>query len=126
VSKVINIQDHVAIEKQKKQDEERKQQVETAKKLLLCSSCRMRCARCGVQMEPPGFCPFSSHIPFNLCPACAKEYEEYKRALDGLETQDIPWHNQEWKETWQAWIEYQKALKNYQNSHEVQELLKND
>ena len=126
MSKIINIQDNIELEKQKKLEEDQKRQVETVQKTILCSSCRLRCSRCGAHVTAPTFCPFCSDLPFNLCPTCAGEYEEYKRSLDGLATKDIPWHNQEWKEMWQAWLEYQKALKKYQQSREIRELLKKD
>lgn len=126
MSKIINIQDHIELEKQKKLEEGQKRQVEAVRKVILCSSCRLRCSRCGVQVATPTFCPFCSDLPFNLCPTCAEEYDEYKRSLDGLKSKDIPWHNQEWEEMWQRWLEYQKALKKYQQSREIRELLKKD
>lgn len=126
MSKIINIQDHIELEKQKKLEEGQKRQVEAVRKVILCSSCRLRCSRCGVQVATPTFCPFCSDLTFNLCPTCAEEYDEYKRSLDGLKSKDIPWHNQEWEEMWQRWLEYQKALKKYQQSREIRELLKKD
>ena len=127
MSIIINLQDHIELEKQKKLEEDKKRQVEAAQKMVICSSCQLRCSRCGVQVNAPRFCPFSSEIPFNLCSTCAEEYEDYKRSVGGgLKNRDIPWHNREWKEMWQSWIEYQNALKKYQHSKEVQELLKKD
>jgi hypothetical protein len=123
MTKIINIQDHIESEKQKKLAKDQKRQIEGVQKTILCSSCPQKCSRCGAEVTIPPFC---AEFPLNLCPICVKEYEEYTRFADGLETKNISWHNQEWKEMWQAWLEYQKALKKFQQSREITDLFKND
>lgn len=126
MSKIINFQEHIEIEKQKKVEEERKHSVDALRKVMVCFSCRMKCARCGVQVNVTPCCPVSADMPFNLCETCTEEYQEYKQALENQENQEIPWHNHEWKEMWRTWIEYQQSLKKYQTSKEVQALFKKD
>lgn len=122
--KVIDLQGHIETEKQKKLDAEQKRMVDAARKVLVCFTCKMKCARCGSQVDVPAS-GLPAELPFHLCRTCAEDYLEYASFLRGAERKDIPWHNQEWQEMWQAWIEYQKALRRFQTSSAVRALLGN-
>jgi hypothetical protein len=34
------------------------------------------------------------------------------------------WHNKEWRQVWESWLNYQRALKNYGDSAEFLELVR--
>lgn len=121
--KVIDLQGHIETEKQKKHDAEQKRMVDGARKVLVCFTCKMKCARCGSQVDMPAPSSVPEELPFHLCRTCAEDYLEYAGVLRGEERKDIPWHNQEWQEMWQAWIEYQEALRKFQGSSAVRALL---
>ncbi len=122
MSKIIEIKDLIEKEKKKELDLKRKRLIEGIQKFLLCSNCRMKCSRCGTQVDISISCPYPFEIPFRLCVHCAEEYREYQHSIIGIKSSNIPWHNQEWKEMWSAWIEYRKALVKFQNSKEVRDL----
>ncbi|MFH0812056.1 MAG: hypothetical protein V2A69_04350 [Pseudomonadota bacterium] len=122
MSKVIEIKDHIELERQKKQDAEKRRLVQELLQFLQCSTCRMKCSRCGSQVDVLSDLPYPPDIPFNLCKICKEEYLEYQRSLHDLDSKDTLWHNQEWKAMWSLWIEYQKASRKFINSREVREL----
>jgi len=121
--KVINIEEHMEVGRQKKQDAERRRLVEGFRQFLQCSSCRMKCFRCGSHLEVSMESSYPLDIPVSLCKNCREEYEEYQKSVEGVENKDILWHNQEWKAMWKLWIEYQKASRQFMNSKEVEDLL---
>jgi hypothetical protein len=121
--KVLDLSGYIETEKKKKLDAEEKRILEAARRILVCFTCKMKCTRCGSQVDMPVPASLPPEIPFHLCRTCAEDYLEYARSLRGEEPTSIPWHNQEWQEMWNTWIEYQKALKKFQTSDAVRELL---
>lgn len=74
---------------------------------LSCGACPRRCAHCGLpveQMMPP---PVDAPFPF--CEVCQDEYEAYRRRERGSAEKEAFWHNDEWAETWRAWLAHMKA-----------------
>ena len=58
------------------------------------------------------------------CESCQEEYDEFVRLkVDGGES-SIYWHNKAWVSLWQRWLDYQQALKDYGESPEFIELVR--
>ena len=41
----------------------------------------------------------------------------------GKKREELRWQDREWMATWEAWIEYQKAMRKYENSNAFKALL---
>jgi len=126
MSKVIEIKKHIALEQQKKKEAEQMNLVKPLLHFLQCSTCIMKCCRCGSTVDTSiddSFPPNTASFPF--CSDCKAEYMEYQRSKLNNENADIPWHNQDWKEMWDSWITYQKTLRKFLHSQEVRDLIKN-
>ena len=124
MSKIIEIKQHIALEKQKKKQAEHMSRVKPLLHFLQCSTCTMKCRRCGSTVDVSTDYAFPPTIAsFAFCSDCRREYAEYQRTKFGQESEDIPWHNQHWKEMWNSWIEYQKALTKFLHSKEVRDLI---
>ena len=122
MSKIIKFEEHIELERQKKKEAEKRERMEQLLHFLQCSTCRMKCSRCGSQVDVSveNLCPLD--VPFHLCQVCKEDYAEYQRSLQGAENKAIVWHNQEWREMWNLWVEYQKAARRFLTSREVQDL----
>jgi hypothetical protein len=123
MSKVIDLEDRLKLEQKKKQKEERTKKMEAVRKIMQCTRCLARCFKCGVQFETHEmYRRFKS--PFRFCSGCQEEYDEFVRLKEkGGETPNY-WHNKEWLRMWQTWLDYQQALKNYGDSPEFLELVR--
>ena len=125
MSKVIEIKDHIESEKQQKKHEERKNLIEPLLSFLQCSSCRRKCSHCGSTADVSTNYSFPPDSIFSFCASCEAGYMEYQRLKAGDERKRAPWHNQEWIEMWDSWVDYQKALRRFRNSKEVKDFLRN-
>jgi hypothetical protein len=124
MSKVVCITNQLEKKKLKERTRDLKQKVETVQRIVHCSSCRYRCAMCGLHCEvahKPATAA-SPHYPFRLCNNCRSEYEDFLRMARGKEKSRVPWHNDEWMNLWSAWLEYQKALRSFEDSAEFSQL----
>jgi len=126
MSKIIEIKKHIASEQQKRKDAEQLSLVKPLLHFLQCSTCVMKCCRCGSTVDtstdyslPPNTASFA------FCSDCKAEYLEYQRSKLHNENAGLPWHNQPWKEMWDSWITYQKAIRKFLHSKEVKDLIKN-
>ena len=125
MSKVIEIKKHIALEQQKKKEAEQMNLLKPLLHFLQCSTCIMKCCRCGSTVDTSiddSFPPNTASFPF--CSDCKAEYMEYQRSKLNNKNADIPWHNQDWKEMWGSWITYQKTLRKFLHSQEVRDLIK--
>jgi hypothetical protein len=126
MSKVIEIKKHIALEQQRKKEEEQLNLAKPLLHFLQCSSCMMKCCRCGSSVDtsldhssPPNSASFA------FCSDCKAEYMEYQRLkLNKERTDKRPWHNQQWEAMWDSWIAYQKNLRKFLSSKEVRGLIK--
>jgi hypothetical protein len=62
--------------------------------------------------------------PFRLCSSCQEEYDEYLLITKEGGESPYYWHNKEWRQVWESWLNYQRALKNYGDSAEFLELVR--
>jgi len=126
MSKVIEIKKHIALEQQKKKAAEQMNLVKPLLHFLQCSTCIMKCCRCGSTVDTSMDYSFPPNTAsFTFCSDCKAEYIEYQRSKLNKENADIPWHNQDWNEMWDSWITYQKTLRKFLHSEEVRDLIKN-
>jgi hypothetical protein len=122
MSKVIDIEGRIKLEQKKRAKVDRAKKMEAVRKTVQCTRCLARCAKCAVQFEthemykrPKG--------PYRFCPFCQEEYEDLLRIKEGEES-PFYWHNKEWVAHWQAWIDYQQAVKKYGESQEFIDLVR--
>jgi hypothetical protein len=123
MSKVIDIEDRLKLEQKKRRQVEKGKKAEVVRKVLQCTRCLARCAKCGVQFDThemykryPG--------PFRLCAGCQEDYDEFMRLKEAGGDSAYYWHNKEWRRVWGAWLEYQQALKDYGDSPEFIDLVR--
>jgi len=123
MSKVIDIEDRLKLEQKKKAKVERAKKMEVVRKVIQCTRCLARCAKCGVQFETQEM--YQRHkTPFRFCASCLEEYEDFRRLQETGEESALYWHNREWAAMWQAWLDYQQALKEYGESPEFIDLVR--
>jgi hypothetical protein len=122
MSKVIDIEGRLREEQKKKAKADRAKKMEAVRKIIQCTRCMARCAKCSVQFDTqemykryPG--------PYRLCAGCQEEYEEFLRLKEGGGN-PYYWQNREWMAIWQSWLDYQEALKAYGESPEFIELVR--
>ena len=127
MAEVISLDNKLQISKQKKSELVRKRKLLAVKKVFQCTHCALKCEKCGTQIgtdsidEAIGF--FETKIPYRFCESCAEEYMEYIECLKGRGDAECFWHNSEWLDLWQRWIQYQGALDRYMKSKEFVKLL---
>ncbi len=109
--------------------EKKKRKVEKIKKLTVikkifeCTKCALKCTRCGTQVAVSQSSSYSREVPYRFCMSCEDEFRDFLDKKRGTDRKELYWHNREWIATWEAWIEYQKAIKRYENSNEFKQLL---
>ncbi|AEB08315.1 hypothetical protein [Desulfobacca acetoxidans] len=123
MSKVIDIEYRLQQEQKKKAKIDKAKKLEFIRKFLQCKRCLARCAMCGVQFETQDL--YKRHkSPYRFCVGCQEEYEEFIRIKESGEPSPYYWHNQEWLDVWQNWLNYQESVKAYIESTEFIELLR--
>jgi Pyruvate/2-oxoacid:ferredoxin oxidoreductase delta subunit len=123
MTKVIDIEDRLRLEKKKKTMVEKGKKMEAVRKIIQCTRCLARCARCGIQFDTQEM--YKRHKgPYRFCPGCQEEYERYMRYKESGEESPFYWHNREWRALWQSWLDYQQALRAYGESPEFIDLLR--
>ncbi|OPX19368.1 MAG: hypothetical protein BZ151_09650 [Desulfobacca sp. 4484_104] len=123
MSKIIDIEGRLQVEKKKKANIEKAKKLEEVRRVMQCSRCLARCSKCGVQFETQDI--YKRHKgPYRFCSACEEEYEEFLRLKESGEASPYYWHNQQWMDLWQSWMNFQEALQRYIESPEFIELLR--
>lgn len=124
MEKIISLEERIENKKQKEKLEHYRGRIETVQKILQCSSCNLKCAMCGIQIEGShSGCHASGHQGLPFCECCKEEFEEFLAIKKGQKEPDLFWHNKEWKEMWSAWLEYRKAMSAFLRSAEFKLLL---
>ncbi|MBM4295693.1 MAG: hypothetical protein FJ126_12435 [Deltaproteobacteria bacterium] len=123
MSKIIDIEDRLKLEQKKRAKVDKAKKAEVVRKILQCTRCLARCLKCGVQ--------FDTHEmykrykgPFRFCQSCQEEYDEFLRVRDAGQESSLYWYNKEWQRLWQAWLDYQQAVKDYGESPEFLDLVR--
>ncbi|MBN1105686.1 MAG: hypothetical protein JXL84_19920 [Deltaproteobacteria bacterium] len=125
MKKIVRLEDRIESKKQKERLERYRGKMGTIQKLLQCSSCHLKCAMCGAQIQSPeAGChahPGSGRLQF--CQCCREEFQEFISITKGQREPTLFWHNEEWKAMWSAWLEYRKAMTAFLRSKEFRLLL---
>jgi hypothetical protein len=126
MEKVVNIQEKIKRQEQKKQLRRHRGKIKVIQKVAQCSSCHLRCAMCGQYLSeadtPPD--PGASVHEYIFCEDCRGEYEDFMASCKGMKTPQVFWHNREWEKMWSAWLGYQRAIADFVNSREFRTLVK--
>jgi len=123
MTKIIDIEQRLKLEQKKKVKIDREKKLEVVRKFMQCKRCMARCAMCGVQFDTKEL--YKRHPgPHRLCTACEEDYKEFQAITETGGDSPLYWHNREWLVLWQAWLDYQKAIKDYTESPEFIELLR--
>jgi Pyruvate/2-oxoacid:ferredoxin oxidoreductase delta subunit len=124
----VGVADIIELEKRRQRQQREKtnglneEKLEVLKKVLQCTRCQLKCARCGSQIMEVEDTKHSS-LPYPLCAGCGEEYKVYLELAAGKSGGGRYWHNQEWMEIWRTWLQHQKALDQYRDSKEFIKLL---
>ncbi len=124
MSKVISLDDKLKLSASQKAGLVRKRKILAVRKVFQCTHCASKCERCGTGLSADNKGQIDSpRIPYNFCDSCAEEYIDYIDRLQGKGDSGAYWHNHEWLNVWQVWIEYQGAVDQYLRSKEFRKLL---
>ncbi len=123
MGKIIDLEKKKAEDRKKKEEEEKIKKMHTAAQMFQCSHCRLKCVKCGTQIEMDKMMPYPSHVPYRFCNNCLEEYLEFQKRLHGCDSSEYYWYNEEWLDIWKSWIRYHEDLKRYESSRGYQRLL---
>lgn len=124
MKKIISLEERIEDKRQKERLEQYRGKIETIQKVLQCSSCHLKCAMCGTQIEGPGSgCHGAGNSGLQFCESCREEFQEFLAIKKGQKEPTLFWHNKEWKEMWSAWLDYRKAMNAFLRSAEFKLLL---
>lgn len=104
----------------------RKRKILAVQKVFHCTHCRLKCEKCGSQIDVEGKTEGQEsqlRVPYKFCTSCAEEYMDYIERLKGEGDTECYWRNEPWRESWQRWIEYKGAIDRYTRSKEFAKLL---
>lgn len=128
MAKIISLDDKLLRVEHQKRETARKRKLLAVKKVFQCTHCNFKCEKCGTQISDDEssqtVLPRNVRIPYRFCGSCAAEYIEYIDRLKGEGDPGCYWHNTEWLNLWQKWIDYQATLDRYMKSKEFLTLLK--
>ncbi len=111
----------------KKHELTRRRKLHAVKKVFQCTHCSFKCEKCGTQInetESSGDPSNNLRVPYRFCESCSEEYVDYIERLQGGGDTDCYWHNDEWADSWQKWIEYQSTIDRYTKSKDFLKLIK--
>ncbi len=125
MDKVLNIEERLRANRRQREIEEGSQKVEAVRKLVQCTSCRLRCAMCGCQVDDEDPRPSRfGELDFQLCDSCRADFDDYKATVEGREIPELFWRNEQWTDLWTSWLEYQRSIRKFINSDGFKELMK--
>lgn len=124
MKKVLNITNILEGKKKEQQREDFQNRIETLRRVIQCSSCRFKCAMCGLHIEEEDKEQRNSFPGFNLCSTCRMEFEDFLKRKSSKMNKALFWHTDAWNRLWSCWLEYQKALNDLRNSKEYKHLNK--
>lgn len=119
---IVKFDECMEAEKKKRKVEKIKK-LTAIKKIFECTKCALKCTRCGTQVAVSQSSSYSREVPYRFCMSCEDEFRDFLDKKRGTDRKELYWHNREWMATWEAWTEYQKAIKRYENSNEFKQLL---
>ena len=117
---IIDLTDKIARSRQGRD----RDKIHAAYRIFLCSGCPSKCTKCGTQLDMAGHdCAKDTTQMFRLCSACGEEYAEFQLRKQGKTTRQMYWHNEQWMELWDAWLNYRQAMNEYRKSKEFLQVL---
>ena len=121
---VLDIRDRLESRRRKKQAEAHRSRGEAIHRVIQCTGCELKCAMCGQHVDGAGEgCPpFASRRGLNLCDDCRAEYRIFLEVSQGRKPSAVFWHNPEWVKMWTTWLAFQRALMDFRNSPEFEQL----
>jgi len=106
----------------------KKRKILAVRKVFQCTQCAFKCEKCGTQINPIDKDDTNdigkNIVPYRFCESCAEEYSDFKKRLEEEKDPDCYWHNDEWADVWEKWIDYQKIIRRYLKSKEFLQLIK--
>jgi len=127
VTKIIQFDDKLQHTKEKKSEIIRKRKILAVQKIYQCTHCAFKCEKCGTQINPDQKSKVGPSgdlkVPYRFCESCSEEYADYLERLQGKGNPECYWHNQEWIEVWNKWIDCQSVIDRYLKSKEFRQLL---
>ena len=123
MSNIIDIEGRIKLEQKKKAKVDRTKKMEAVRKVVQCTRCLARCAKCGVQFESHEMYK-RQQGPYRFCPFCQEEYEDFRLIEEQGQESPFYWHNKEWLSVWQTWLDFQRAMKAYGESQEFIDLVR--
>ncbi len=118
MARVIEIEEKKR-RKRKKIDHHMARKASALLKVFECASCYLKCARCGVRLDPGQKEYAVSPSPYGFCKTCHEEFREYEMRMSGRGKDEFYWYNDQWLDMWKAWTDYQAAIKRFLASKEV-------
>jgi hypothetical protein len=118
MKKILDIADRLEEKRRRKEVEAHRKKLGALQRVVQCAACHFRCAMCGYHLEGADspHPPASPSHDFHLCESCRAEFEDFLKMTSSKEGSRIPWHNKEWMKMWSAWVNYQKAIREFRNS----------
>ncbi|MCP4346870.1 MAG: hypothetical protein GY795_15245 [Desulfobacterales bacterium] len=104
----------------------RKRKILAVQKIFQCTQCPFKCKKCGTQINPDRHLEESEDKEkrqYVFCESCTEEYIDYVERLGGGGDPECYWHNDDWLDLWEKWIEYQETVDRYLKSEEFVQLL---
>ena len=125
MKKIVELKDRIEHNRQKESLRQLGGKIETIRKITQCSSCQLRCAMCGAQVQTDGLGKDSGQAYHGLrfCGSCGEEFDEYLAIIRGEKQPTVPWHNEEWRDMWSTWLGYRKAMAAFTDSSEFKLLM---
>jgi hypothetical protein len=127
LTKIIKLDDKLQHTKEKKAEIIRKRKILAVQKIFQCTQCIFKCEKCGTQIAHDQESKVGSagdlKVPYRFCESCSEEYTDYIERLQGKVNPECYWHNQDWIEVWNKWIDYQSVIDRYLKSKEFRRLL---
>jgi len=127
VAEIISLDAKLQDAINKKHELTRSRKLHAVKKVFQCTHCSFKCEKCGTQInetESSGDSSDNLRVPYRFCESCSEEYIDYIERLQGGGETDCYWHNDEWADSWQKWIEYQSTIDRYTKSKDFLKLIK--
>ena len=127
MANIIQLEDKLQHTKEKKAEIIRKRKILAVQKIYQCTHCAFKCEKCGTQINPGQKSEVGPagdlKVPYRFCESCSEEYSDYLERLQGKGNHECYWHNQEWIEVWNKWIDCQSVIDRYLKSKEFRQLL---
>jgi len=122
VAEIIELERRRQLSKADEEEKLREEKIQILRRIIHCSRCSLKCARCGTHIED-GERANQSETPFPLCVGCQEEYEAYLTRKGGEPSGARYWQNEAWMDVWRTWLRHQRAIDSYRSSSEFIRLL---